>query len=331
MKQILLLAVMVSVALTSYAYAETSTVEVPFESHGQSCWFDELAVEYHCTWQGIVDPITLEELEEFKGLIADDIYQQAIDDINAETLKEIEEQKIIEQAKLTPNEQLIERLQAKYDRGVADTKDIVLLKMLKDLDTCQQGVGRSEPIQHEREFEISLAEDWKWNNVDYKNKLGKLAKAIEECRAQQHMETYTLSAQYDHFVNDKDDIWYDHRAQFEGVQALPYDKFTETSREIDMDAICNNNQYSIEHRLQFDCYVAGYPTNEQIEAENKLSGNYNYSGGIVYGQEIFEEYYSFLEETGGKIATIEDKQREADKASIIVEELLSENAWYNRD
>ena len=29
------------------AYAETATVEVPFTSHGSTCSFDELAVEFH--------------------------------------------------------------------------------------------------------------------------------------------------------------------------------------------------------------------------------------------------------------------------------------------
>lgn len=326
MKQLAI--VMVLTIGVTFAYGETSTVEVPFDSHGQSCWFDELAVEYHCTWQGQMrEPMTIEEIESFRTETNNRIIDEAIAELEAEALEEI----AVEQAKLTPTEKLIERLQAKYDRGFAETKDIVLLKMLRDLDVCYQGLGRSEPIQQEREFEISLADDWKWNNVNYDSHLGKLTRAIEECRAQQHMETYTLSAQYDHFVNDKDDIWYDHRELLAGVQAVPFDKLTEASRDVDMDTICNNNQFSIEHRQQFDCYIVGYLTNEQINAENKLSGNYNYSGGIVYGAEIFEEYHNFLEDYGGLDATVEDKRLEAEKATIIAEQILSSNAWYNRD
>ena len=53
----------------TFAYAETSTVEVPFDSHGQSCWYDEMSVEYHCTWQGVVEKFTIEDLKEFKHML----------------------------------------------------------------------------------------------------------------------------------------------------------------------------------------------------------------------------------------------------------------------
>ena len=312
----------------SVAYAETSTVEVPFDSHGQSCWFDELEIEYHCIWQGIKDKFTLEDLEEFKHILDETIYDEEIRKLEKQALAEIEAEK----AKLTPNELIIQEIENKLNRGIATATDSVYMNLLKELNTCKQGMDRqTAPIQEAREFEISDFNLWKVNNVKYEGKLGEIVLAIEECRGQQALlkvvgEGYSNmpTGEADHQFSLMDIYTPD-------IQAAPYDKLTSTDRSVDMSAICNNNQFSIEHRLQFDCYVAGYPTNEQIEAENKLSGNYNYSGGIVYGQEIFEEYISFLEETGGKIATGEDKQREADKASIIVEELLSENAWYNRD
>ena len=50
--KILALLALLSVGAFSAVYAETATVEVPFDSHGQSCNFDELAVEFHCVWQG---------------------------------------------------------------------------------------------------------------------------------------------------------------------------------------------------------------------------------------------------------------------------------------
>ncbi len=52
---ILAIVALITIGMTGAVYAETATVEVPFESHGQSCNFDEIAIEYHCTWQGVVD------------------------------------------------------------------------------------------------------------------------------------------------------------------------------------------------------------------------------------------------------------------------------------
>ena len=52
--KILVLLALLSVGTFSAVYAETATVEVPFDSHGQSCSFDELAVEFHCVWQGMI-------------------------------------------------------------------------------------------------------------------------------------------------------------------------------------------------------------------------------------------------------------------------------------
>ena len=61
----------------TFAYAETSTVEVPFDSHGQSCWYDEISIEYHCTWQGIRDTFTIEDLKEFKSVLSEETYNRS--------------------------------------------------------------------------------------------------------------------------------------------------------------------------------------------------------------------------------------------------------------
>ena len=46
-KQIIALVALLSLGLFCAVYAETSTVEVPFESHGQTCNFDEIAVNHN--------------------------------------------------------------------------------------------------------------------------------------------------------------------------------------------------------------------------------------------------------------------------------------------
>ena len=45
----------------TFAYAEESVVQVPFDYHGQSCWL-ESATKYQCVWEGEVEPFSLEEL-----------------------------------------------------------------------------------------------------------------------------------------------------------------------------------------------------------------------------------------------------------------------------
>ena len=42
----------------TFAYAEESTVQVPFDYHGQSCCL-ESATTYQCIWEGEVDPFSL--------------------------------------------------------------------------------------------------------------------------------------------------------------------------------------------------------------------------------------------------------------------------------
>ena len=146
----------------TFAYAETSTVEVPFISHGQSCTFDPITIEYHCTWQGIRDTFTIEDLKEFKSVLSEETYNQEIQRLNEAALAEI----AIEQAKLTPNEVIIQEIERKLNKGIATASDSVLMHLLQDLDTCQQGMDdRTVHIQTAREFEVSGFKNLVANNV----------------------------------------------------------------------------------------------------------------------------------------------------------------------
>jgi hypothetical protein len=316
------LIVMLVVAIP-FAYGEKSTVDVPFISHGQSCSFDEIAVEYHCVWQGNPpSPMTIEELEKFKGGIHDRIIDEAIAKLEADALEEI----AIDKAILTPTEKLIEKLEIKYAKGDMGVSDIVLLKMLYELDTCRQGMdNRTLHIQSPREFEISLANDYLYNHVNYDNKLGDLVKAIEECKGQQFI--YKASVGYENMVGGEDDVQFDHRASLVGVQAVPFDKFTTTSSNIDMSAICDNHQFSDQHKAQAGCVVLyDGKTAEQIRLENiQRFGN---SGLIGYESKVLDDYDEFMISYGNIIATVEDRQVQADIAEPIARELIEDNMFY---
>ena len=133
-KQIIALVALLSIGAFSAVYAETTTVEVPFDSHGQSCSFDEIAVEYHCVWQGFRDVFTMEDLKDYKELLTADRYDQEIQKLNEIALAEI----AVEQAKLTPNEKTIQSIEKKLDKGIATARDSVLMNLLKELNTCKQ-------------------------------------------------------------------------------------------------------------------------------------------------------------------------------------------------
>ncbi len=176
-----ILALVVTAVLTAgTAYAEESVVQVPFQSHGQNCTFDEIAVEYQCVWQGMRDTVTIEDLKEFKGMLSEQRYDIELAKLIEEAMAEI----AVEQAKLTPTELKIQQLGDRLDRGIADTEDSVLYHLLKELDTCTQGMDKTTaPFQSPREITKSSFDKWSYNHIEYKGEIGYIVKAIEECRA----------------------------------------------------------------------------------------------------------------------------------------------------
>ena len=313
MKSKIILAAILMITLP-LAYAETSVVEVPFDSHGQSCNFDEIAVEYHCTWQGIVEKFTIEDLEEYKDILSEQTYNQEIQRLNEEALAEI----AIEKAKLSPNELKIQQLEEKLDRGVATARDSVLMNLLKTLDTCQQGMDeRTVHFQTAREFEIAEFNLWSVNNVKYDGALGKIVMAIEECEAQE--EVYKLGVGYQNF--DFGSKQYSLNDKFTpDIQAVNYDNLLATSNAIDSSLICDSNAHSQQYKQQFGCIVLydGLDA-EEIKRQNEV--RFGTDGKISYESQVLTDYMDFLNNYGNKLATTEDKK---------VQELIAEpiaNEW----
>ena len=299
---------------TSIVYAETSTVEVPFKSHGQSCTFNELAIEYQCTWQGIRDKFTVEDLEQYKSVLSKELYDKEIQRLNEEALAEI----AIEKAKLSPNELTIQAIEDKLDRGIATATDSVLMNLLKELNTCKQGMDeRTQHIQTAREFEISDFKLWVVNNVKYDGKLGEIVMAIEECKSQKFV--YEASVGYQNFVfggkqyslNDK---------FTPNIQSIPYEKYTRTTLQINSSLICDSNQHSQQYKQQFGCIMLyDGKTVAEIERENEI--RFGTDGLIKYKSENLDNYHDFLKSYGNQQATTEDKKIQEEIAIPIA------NAW----
>ena len=319
--KILALLALLSIGSFSAVYAETATVEVPFDSHGQSCHFDEIAVEYHCVWQGIGEKFTAEDLEEYKDLITKDRYDREIQRLNEEALAAIAEEK----AKLTPNELVILEIENKLARGIATATDSVYMNLLKELDTCQQGMDKqTAPFQEAREFEISEFNLWKVNNVKYDGELGEIVRAIEECRAQ-HALKKVVGEGYSNMPTGEDDYQFSLLVEYEGIQAVPFDEYTATSKAIDMSVICDSNAFPDTHKAQHGCEVLyDGKTAEQVRLENEQQ--FGTDGKISYQSALLGKYHDYLN-NNFRYATAEDKAFEEALAQPIAQEMIEENAF----
>jgi len=325
---ILAIVALITIGMTGAVYAETATVEVPFESHGQSCNFDEIAIEYHCTWQGVVDPVTAQEIEELVNSINDRMVDSEIAELNANALEEIANEP------LTKDEKTIQKFELQLEQGVINTPDAVLLQMLRDLDECQQGLDNSSAIQTERTFVISQYSHLGVHNVQIEGQLGELSMAIQECIAQDTLENNVITVMYKHFADADKAGNYDHYKSFEGISAIPFEKFTSTSNVIDTSEICDNHQYSDQHKAQMGCEVL-YDglTMDQIKRQNEYM--FGTDGVVGYNSKTLSEYNAFMENYGNYLATEQDKQLQADIAEPIAREMIEDNLFYqnhlNRD
>jgi len=311
---------LITIGMTGAVYAETATVEIPFDSHGSTCTFDELSVEFHCVWQGFKEVYTLEDLENYKDLLTEERYDQEIQKLNEQALAEIAEEK----AKLTPNEKTIQEIEEKLAKGIATVTDSVYMNLLKELNTCKQGMDRqTAPFQEAREFEISEFNLWQVNNVPVEGHLGDLVMAVEECRGQQKL-LKVVGQGYAGMPTGEDDKQFSLLEHFEGVQALNFDDHTATHRNIDKSLICGNNQYPLTHQAQFGCEVLyDGKTLEQIKAENEA--RFGTDGVIHYESELLTEYHAFMESYGNKVATDEDKANAEKLAEPIAYEMIMNN------
>ena len=313
--------------MTGAVYAETATVEVPFDSHGQTCSFNEIAVEFHCVWQGMKEVYTMEDLKEYKELLTADRYDQEIQKLNEQALAEI----AVEKAKLTPNEKTILAIETKLLNGDGTKDESVLMNLLKKLDTCQQGMDKqTAPIQTAREFEISSFNLWQVNNVDVEGKIGELVMAIEECRGQQAL-LKVVGEGYSNMPTGENDYQFSLADLYtEDVQAINFDDHTATHRNVNQALICDDNQHSDVYKAQFGCIVLyDGKTAEQIKAENEA--RFGTDGKIGYQSEALDRYFEFLDSYGNRYATADDKHSQALIAEPIRDEMFEDNMWFNRE
>lgn len=309
-KQFIIIAMLVSVALTSHVYGEESIVQVPFDFFGQSCYLDEDAIEYHCTWQGTYDTFTIEDLEEFKDVLSEEVYEEELARLT------YVEPVVIPQ--LTDDEKTIQKLELQLEQGVIKTPEAVLLQMLRDLDECQQGLDNSSAIQTERTFVISQYKHLDLFNVQATGQLGELSLAMEECRAQLVLEHQILTPAYKHFEDADRAGNFQHLESLKGISAIPYEQYTKSDFKVDTNVICNSHAYPQSYKDTMGCPPIQY------DGFTYPEGN----GFISYYSPILEEYTFFMQDYGNRQASEHDKQVQANIAEPIARELIEDNLFY---
>jgi hypothetical protein len=292
------------------AYAEESTIQVPFDYHGLSCWL-ESETTYQCTWQGEIEPVTIEELESFKDSISTEVYEKELARLTAPIVVEVAPE-------LTKDEKTIQKLELKLENGIMKTPDAVLLQMLRDLDECQQGLDNSSAIQTERTFVISQYDHLEVFNVQMTGQLGELVMAIEECKAQQVLEHQILTVAYKHFEDANRAGNFIHLEALKGVSAIPYEQYTKSDFKVDIRGICASNAHHQQYKEQMGCEPIKY------DGFTYPEGN----GFISYHSPILEEYTFFMQDYGNRQATEKDKLIQANIAEPIVKELIEDNLFY---
>ena len=314
-KKTLAIVALLAIGVT-FAYAEESVVQVPFDYHGQSCWL-ESATSYQCVWEGEVEPFSLEDLEKYAHVLTEEQYAEEYAKLTAEPEQEV----VVDDR--TPEEKLIEKLQKKLFKGEATATEATHLRLLKQLDECQRGLGNSAAIQDRTSFVISEFEHGKYNNIEIKGQVGDLLMAIQECQAQNTLEYYVLSEADGNFARaDALDIGnFDQLAAWEGIQAIDFELYTKNSDRYDLDPICDSHLYADKHKVLLGC-------EDVYEYEGKT--NVNPKGYITYYSQANTEYQQYLNENS-RYATTEDKQIQEQIAQPVLEEMLEDNLWYDRD
>lgn len=315
LEKIVLLAIVFS--SLPFAFSESSTVEVPFDFQKQSC-FLQAESNYQCNWLEFIEPFTIEDLNEYKHILDEKVYEAELAKLESKKLP------VIPMPDYTDNELKIMELENRLDRGNASKSDSVYYHLLKELNTCiagQEG-SRSASIQDKMEFEVSDFTKWQMNNIEYSNAVGQLVKNIEACKAQQVLEYQVLSERNRNLVQGENDIQFSLSQVFtEDVQAVPFDKLNENSYAIDMNGVCDNSQYDWNNKIMMGCE----DTREYVGTLHKGT-----SGKITYFSGTIGEYQKYLNENN-RYATQDDLRNAELKAEPILKEMLEENIWYNRE
>jgi len=241
----------------SYAYAEEVTVNVPFESDAEGCFYSYDAelnqFSYNCTW-------SMTPTDKEITIIAEDnpelIPEAIVDAIIEKNLVVAEPPK-----PKTVYEIEIEKLQAKWvEEGELVSHEDQLLRALLSLqEECELGTEEGAPIQNYEVFLIATFEPYTHTDLGTKYILKQIEIAIQECKAQQILKKKVLGDQYLHIPSTNEPkIIYQTNATLPADVQAKYDE----AKMSDYFA-----QQSIQFAEEFQCSILGKQQGHCIRAD----------------------------------------------------------------
>jgi hypothetical protein len=315
------------------AYGEEAIINVPFQSEGLRCDFqeDSTTQTYVCifiaekpTGITVTQPnLTEEEVEVIEkakhcretGYTDPDCPEEpCIYDYEHGTCfkpDEIPEDfggDVVE----NPDEPIDPRVKicAKTD---LNTEEYELCRLLEAIDECYRGFGKLETIQEVSSFEVTRIEPTIWENWDLKYNvyLKKMLLAYQECRAIQTLHDDVLSAMYWDFVVDGIMDPQLNHADIPTQLPIPTQRLTEQSRLHTLgnayESICYSSLYHESYKIQQGCPptpIACEMVSDEVIAElstklvNTDQVEQYYDGSIrVYYQTVYEQCLANLSYT----------------------------------
>ena len=131
-----------------------------------------------------------------------------------------------------------------------------------------------------------------------------------------------LGAGYMNMPTGDDDVQYSLFEEYKGIQALDYELYTKNSKRIDMNGICNNNQYTWSNKIMMGC------EDTRVFDGTTHKGT---TGKIQYFSQLIGEYNQYLNENS-RYATVEDKAIQAIIAEPIAKNMIESNHfWKNQN
>jgi len=343
------------VLIIPIVFAEENTVNVPFTSHGNSCTFDEIAIEYHCIWQGTPDKMTRETLEEFKDNLTVEEYIEALDDILEEEAKaECFDNPECPLGIYNPTPEPETPLSPESASEKALIEKINNILAAED-PRCYQGFGTTTGVQQVRDFSIpvhTITRDGKTfveldtsvptGAMNYGGLLKEILTHGQECKAQlvlNNMQGGVLSSQ--DYQSGFCDLNSDNLSIEESVQAgcgmssgafyhnlrasVPEWSQARTSQESNFGIDMSNNRYDIVEDICEGYYTNSYKMTFK-ECREIRDSKIELSGGHVpdlkdYGIELEAKVNLYKEDGGKSMAKDIAKQILEDKVSQLMKQL----------
>jgi len=295
----LVVAGVIAITLTlGFAYAERSTIEVPFDYHGLNCTFDQEVVTYVCIWQGSSETITKKGIQDAGEVPPIQLREEskAAHDLAIEDRVEVE---------LTEAERLIEQLEEKIDAGRANDADTELYRLLKEVqEKCYFGIEEGRLIQQFQSFDLpdTIVDSNPQTNLSYRTNaaLGKIVKLLEACRAWEEYKPQFLGPEYINKIDDDSTSQVYHgdvptQSAYNTHELTPEDYANANQKA--KDQICSHSFYSSQYKRDAGCFA-------DIE---ELDGK-----GIQVNTEAYRAYLLYKATDYVDINTL--KKAEVDKA-----------------